>query len=136
MSDWTVLLSHTNYSSHLFRLLQVWKQKLLWEGFLKCCQRLLPASLGVLIQLPAAQLKDALQICPELRVPLQDYAKSVNESGIGSISQQVFETLVNTAPGTRSPVPDESKPGTEDESPKKEPGRSGNLDEPAPPGME
>ncbi|CAG2183601.1 unnamed protein product, partial [Oppiella nova] len=38
-------------------LKQVWKQKRVWEGFIKCCQRTKPQSFQVLLQLPAPQLK-------------------------------------------------------------------------------
>merc|ERR1719195_295027 len=34
---------------------QVWKQKMLWEGFIKCCERTKPQSFRVLLQLPPAQ---------------------------------------------------------------------------------
>jgi symplekin len=69
----TVIQSHTHYprlsgfiTNLLHRLIvkQVWKNKLIWDGFVKCCQRLQPQSMGVLIQLPSAQLQDALKICP------------------------------------------------------------------------
>ena len=31
---------------------QVWKQKMLWEGFIKCCERTKPQSFRVLLQVP------------------------------------------------------------------------------------
>lgn len=73
-------------------LKQVWKQKVVWEGFLKCSQRLLPQSLPVLIQLPPQQLQDALKFCPELREPLLEHAKSIDELG-GLSKQQVIDIL-------------------------------------------
>lgn len=79
---------------HKLILKQVWKQKLIWDGFLKCCQKLQPQSMGVLIQLPVQQLADALTIAPELRVPLLEYAKEIREQHLGHISQQVMELLV------------------------------------------
>nr|CAD7410338.1 unnamed protein product [Timema cristinae] len=51
-------------------LKQVWKQKKVWEGFIKCCQRTKPQSFQVLLQLPPAQLQDVFQNCPDLQQPL------------------------------------------------------------------
>lgn len=73
-------------------LKQVWKQKVVWDGFLKCCQRLVPQSLPVLIQLPPHQLQDALTQCPDLRTPLLDHVKTITE--IGAVSQQVLDVLM------------------------------------------
>lgn len=73
-------------------LKQVWKQKVVWEGFLKCSQRLLPQSLPVLIQLPPQQLQDALKLCPDLREPLLEHAKSIDEL-CGLPKQQVIDIL-------------------------------------------
>ncbi|XP_055855155.1 symplekin [Episyrphus balteatus] len=78
-------------------LKQVWKQKLIWEGFLKCCQRLKPQSSSVLIQLPLPQLQDALNQCPDLRAPLLEYAESVEENQAGIISQQTMDILTGNA---------------------------------------
>lgn len=58
---------------------QVWKQKVVWEGFLKCCQKLCPGSLPVLLLLPPTQLQDALKTCPELRQPLIEHANDAIE---------------------------------------------------------
>lgn len=55
---------------------QVWKQKKVWEGFIKCCQRTKPQSFQVLLQLPAPQLKNAFENCPDLREPLLAHVKS------------------------------------------------------------
>ncbi|XP_063705465.1 symplekin [Culicoides brevitarsis] len=73
---------------------QIWKQqKVVWDGFIKCCQRLVPASLGVMIQLPAPQLDEALKLCPELRAPLLEYAKSITENQIGNVSEPIMNIL-------------------------------------------
>lgn len=94
------LVSHQRLSGFVTNLLhrlivkQVWKQKLIWDGFLKCCQKLQPQSMGVLIQLPAAQLEDALKVSPELRLPLLEYAREITENNLGHVSQQVMELLV------------------------------------------
>lgn len=97
----TVIQSLTLYprlgvfvASLLHRLIgkQVWKQKVVWEGFLKCSQRLLPQSLPVLIQLPPQQLQDAIKLCPDLREPLLEHAKGIDELS-GVPKQQVMDVL-------------------------------------------
>ncbi|XP_053692302.1 symplekin-like [Sabethes cyaneus] len=77
---------------------QVWKQKIVWDGFLKCAQRLAPQSMGVLIQLPAAQLQDALNICPEFRVPMLEHAREIMEHQIGHVSQDRMDVLIGISP--------------------------------------
>lgn len=74
-------------------LKQVWKQKVIWDGFLKCCQRLKPHSLSVLIQLPHPQLAESLKICPDLRAPLLEYAQQIQENQLGHISQQMMDII-------------------------------------------
>lgn len=73
---------------------QVWKQKVIWEGFLKCCQRLQPQSMVVLMKLPITTLQDALDMCPELKSPLLEYAKDINGTLSGHVSQQHMEILM------------------------------------------
>jgi symplekin len=77
-------------------LKQVWRHKVVWEGFIKCCQRLRPQSLGIMIQLPVPQLQDALGICPDLREPMLEYAKEIMEHQIGHVSQQVMDVLLGS----------------------------------------
>ncbi|XP_068153259.1 symplekin [Drosophila tropicalis] len=80
-------------------LKQVWRQKVIWEGFLKTIQRLKPQSLPVLLQLPPAQLADALQQCPDLRPALLEYADSMQDepmSGSG-ITQQIMDIISGKA---------------------------------------
>lgn len=52
--------------------------------------------MGVLIQLPIAQLEDALNVAPELRMPLLTYAREITEHNLGHVSQQVMELLVGS----------------------------------------
>lgn len=99
----TILQSHTLYprlsgfiSNLLQRLIpkQVWKEKVVWEGFLKCCQRLKPASFPVMLMLPPPQLKDALNTCPELRQPLVEHANEVIEKQNVPVSKMVMDVLL------------------------------------------
>ncbi len=56
-------------------LKQVWKSDAkLWEGVLRCAKQMVPRSFPVYLQLPAAQLKDALAQSPDLVAPLNAYA--------------------------------------------------------------
>lgn len=79
----TVLLSVANFPQLktfvvdiLLRLVhkQIWKDRKLWEGFIKCTSQTTPESFKVLLQLPAGQLEDLLARCPSLRAPLSEYA--------------------------------------------------------------
>lgn len=72
---------------------QVWKQKVLWEGFLKCCQRLRPASFPVMLTLPPLQLQDALNTHPELRQPLMEYAAEAKETQGIPVSKLTMDIL-------------------------------------------
>ncbi|XP_031626732.1 symplekin [Contarinia nasturtii] len=86
----------SNFVSNLLQRLipkQVWKQKVVWEGFLKCCQRLKPASFPVMLSLPPAQLKDALNTCPELRQPLLEHANEVIEKQTIPVSKMIMDVL-------------------------------------------
>lgn len=76
---------------------QVWKQKVLWEGFLKCCQRLRPASFPVMLTLPPQQLQDALNTHPELRKPLIEYANEAKETQGLPVSKLTMDILLGNS---------------------------------------
>lgn len=107
----TVIQSHTLYprlSGFIINLLhrlivkQVWRNKLIWDGFVKCCQRLQPASMGVLIQLPTPQLQDALNICPDLKAPLLEHAQEMNKHQSSHMTQQVLDLLLGHTSSSES----------------------------------
>lgn len=76
---------------------QVWKQKVVWDGFLKCCQRLRPASFPVMLTLPPQQLQDALNACPELRQPLVEHANdAMTNQGI-PVSKMIMDILLGNS---------------------------------------
>ncbi|XP_004519512.1 symplekin [Ceratitis capitata] len=86
----------TNFVLNLLQRLilkQVWRQKVIWEGFLKCCQRLKPQSLPVLLHLPQQQLVSALEQCPDLRQPLFEYAQSIQEEPMSGITPQLLDVI-------------------------------------------
>nr|XP_011466471.1 PREDICTED: uncharacterized protein LOC101312467 [Fragaria vesca subsp. vesca] len=53
---------------------QIWKYPKLWVGFLKCTFLTKPQSFGVLLQLPPAQLENALKKNAALKAPLVAHA--------------------------------------------------------------
>ncbi|KAK3019013.1 hypothetical protein RJ639_003621 [Escallonia herrerae] len=57
---------------------QIWKHPKLWVGFLKCALLTKPQSFGVLLQLPPAQLENALHRTPALKAPLIAHANQPN----------------------------------------------------------
>ena len=63
--------------------MQVWTQKKVWEGFVRCCQRTKPQSFQVLLQLPGPQLKSVFDICLELRDPLLAHVNKLTEAQVG-----------------------------------------------------
>ncbi|XP_053373588.1 symplekin-like isoform X2 [Mercenaria mercenaria] len=74
-------------------LKQVWKQKKVWEGFVRCCQRTKPQSFQVLLQLPAEQLKDVFQICPDLQEPLLSHVNKLTDTQRSHLSPAIVQVL-------------------------------------------
>ncbi|KAL1458644.1 hypothetical protein WDU94_008778 [Cyamophila willieti] len=72
---------------------EVWEQKTVWEGFIKCCQRTVPQSYQVILQLPPLQLSDLFGKCPELKSPLLDHVLSFTENQRTHIPQGVMDVL-------------------------------------------
>lgn len=99
-------------------LKQVWKQKKVWEGFIKCCQRTKPQSFQVLLQLPPTQLKNVFDVSPELKEPLRQHVTSFTEHQRAHLPQAITD-LLTTATAEEEVIPpvvqkemlmDESKP--------------------------
>ncbi|KAL7169640.1 hypothetical protein ACSBR2_034642 [Camellia fascicularis] len=57
---------------------QIWKYPKLWVGFLKCALLTKPQSFSVLLQLPPAQLENALNRTAALKAPLIAHASQPN----------------------------------------------------------
>merc|ERR1712107_357883 len=74
---------------------QVWKQKMLWEGFIKCCERTKPQSFRVLLQVPPTQLRLLLDSAVELREPLLEHVQGFTEAQRLHVPSQVMEVLYN-----------------------------------------
>ncbi|GFO34652.1 symplekin [Plakobranchus ocellatus] len=72
---------------------KVWKQKRVWEGFIRCCQRAKPQSFQVLLQLPASQLRDVFEVCPDLREPLYAHVQTFTENQKAHINKALISVL-------------------------------------------
>merc|ERR1719394_634686 len=79
---------------------QVWKQKMLWEGFIKCCERTKPQSFRVLLQLPPAQLRMLLDAAPDMREPLLEHVQGFTESQRQHVPASIMQVLYNVNPET------------------------------------
>ncbi|KFM76189.1 Symplekin, partial [Stegodyphus mimosarum] len=130
----TVIQSLANYphllgfvTNILQRLIvkQVWKQKRIWEGFIKCCQRTKPQSFQVLLQLPPPQLEEVLQSCPDLRDPLCQHVETFTEHQKAHIPQAIMDVIAVFKPNT-----DKSEPDTHSQD------LGDRLSEPLPPGQD
>ena len=53
---------------------RIWEAPRLWTGFLKCIRVSVPDSLPVVLELPKAQILDALKHHADLKEPLVSYA--------------------------------------------------------------
>ena len=70
---------------------QVWKQPKVWDGFIKCCERTVPQSHAVMLQLPPAQLSALLEASPTLREPLLQHVQNFTESQRAHVGKAVVE---------------------------------------------
>lgn len=142
------LSSYPRLSGFVMNILQrliskkVWNQKVVWEGFVKCCQRTRPQSFAVLMQLPPPQLLEALTICPELKEPLRDHLMTFTEAQRAHIPAAVQEIILSyTAPPAVPPPgiimqPDVMVVESVIPIPVPVPAPTALQSEPLPPGME
>jgi symplekin len=80
-------------------LKQVWKTDAkLWQGVLRCAKQLVPRSFPVYLQLPAAQLTEALEQSPDLATPLKAYAST--PAVRPTVPGATLELLAAAAPDT------------------------------------
>ncbi|XP_017489766.1 PREDICTED: symplekin-like, partial [Rhagoletis zephyria] len=79
---------------------QVWSQKAVWDGFVKCCQQTMPKSFPVLLQLPPAHLRTVFEDCPPIRPAMRAYVQALNEQQLAHIPGSVYE-LIMAPPPTR-----------------------------------
>ncbi|XP_011496365.1 PREDICTED: symplekin [Ceratosolen solmsi marchali] len=79
-------------------LKQVWKQPKVWEGFVKCCERTQPQSFAVILQLPPAQLIEALKMAPNIRGPLVSHVESFADNQKAHIPQSIMDVIKGKPP--------------------------------------
>ena len=83
-------------------LKQVWKTDAkLWEGVLRCAKQMVPRSFSVYLQLPAAQLKEALAQSLDLVAPLSAYAATP------TVRSSVPGATLNVLAEAAAPLPTE-----------------------------
>ena len=68
---------------------QVWRMPQLWQGVIKCLHQAMPESFPVLLQLPRAQLLDALEQQPDFHERLVTYAAT----NLDTVPQEALEVL-------------------------------------------
>ncbi|KAG5327185.1 SYMPK protein, partial [Pseudoatta argentina] len=116
-------------------LKQVWKQPKVWEGFVKCCERTQPQSFAVILQLPPAQLAEALRMASNLRAPLLAHVEAFAENQKAHIPQSIMDVIQGKVPcdmldefdiAPRGDYSNDQKPDTMEI----------DLSEPAPPGLD
>ncbi|XP_018355047.1 PREDICTED: symplekin [Trachymyrmex septentrionalis] len=116
-------------------LKQVWKQPKVWEGFVKCCERTQPQSFAVILQLPPAQLAEALRMASNLRAPLLTHVEAFAENQKAHIPQSIMDVIQGKVPcdmldefdiAPRGDYSNDQKPDTMEI----------DLSEPAPPGLD
>ncbi len=52
---------------------KVWETKVLWDGFIKCCEKTAPQSYAVILDLPPEELTKFLTDAKQLREPLREH---------------------------------------------------------------
>ncbi|XP_046643772.1 symplekin-like [Daphnia pulicaria] len=72
---------------------QVWKQKKVWEGFIKCCQRTKPQSFAVILQLPPQFLQELLNTSPDLKTPLLEHVMAFTDNQRMHIPKLTMDVL-------------------------------------------
>ncbi|RAL39263.1 hypothetical protein DM860_002796 [Cuscuta australis] len=92
---------------------QIWKYPKLWVGFVKCAQLTKPQSFGVLLQLPAAQLENALNKVGALRGSLVAHASQPHIKASLPRSVQVVLGIASDSQGSSQAQPPPQQPPTD-----------------------
>ncbi|XP_046813403.1 symplekin [Vespa crabro] len=116
-------------------LKQVWKQPKVWEGFVKCCERTKPQSFAVILQLPPAQLAEALKMAPNLRSPLLAHVEAFAENQKAHIPQSIMDVIQGKSLCDMHDEFDIAPPGDYPSEQKTDTTET-DLSEPAPPGLD
>ncbi|CAB3227848.1 unnamed protein product [Arctia plantaginis] len=109
----TVLQAHTLYPNlgplvlDILTLLvkkEVWNHKVAWEGWQKCCERLIPRSAPLLASLPPRALS-ACTAVPRLRTALAQHVAALAPPARAALSPHVLHVAQSTDEQFPSPVP-------------------------------
>lgn len=93
---------------------QVWKQKTLWNGFIMCCERTVPQSYAVMLQLPPSQVNELLNTSTEMRENLLEHVQAFTEGQRAHVSSAIMDVLYNVKKDEEignDHVPSSSEPG-------------------------
>nr|GLL24340.1 uncharacterized protein LOC109159142 isoform X2 [Ipomoea trifida] len=91
---------------------QIWKYPKLWVGFVKCAQLTKPQSFSVLLQLPPAQLENALNKVSALKAPLVAHASQPHIKS--SLPRSVLVVLGIASDSQSSSQAQPTQPPTDD----------------------
>ncbi|TPX72985.1 hypothetical protein SpCBS45565_g00144 [Spizellomyces sp. 'palustris'] len=93
---------------------KVWSAPKLWEGFIRCCLIIFPASMQVLQSLPRPHVADALKRSPKLKSALQAHIAQLEPEQKARREIQIFVSLVESgAPAEMEQVGTEHEPKQE-----------------------
>ncbi|KOB71903.1 Symplekin [Operophtera brumata] len=123
---------------------EVWLNKVAWEGWIKCCERLLPASTFLLLSLPGEPLQGCVSL-PRLHAALAHHPEPQYSAPPAPVPMPAVNQLAPVQLPGMNPVAPVQLPGMNPVAPVQLPGMnpvaptslSGmNPLEPLPPGME
>ena len=72
---------------------QIWKQKIVWEGFLKCCERTVPHCVPVLLHLPTDQLSEIFEQSHSLKTAVKQYVNGLSDEQLTNIANPVLDLV-------------------------------------------
>ena len=67
----------------------------MWKGFIMSCEKTMPQSYAVMLQLPPPQLAQFLEEAPQIREPLLLHVQNFNESQRAHVSARTMKVLYN-----------------------------------------
>ncbi|XP_023330368.1 symplekin [Eurytemora carolleeae] len=77
---------------------KVWKQRTLWDGFIRCCQKTKPQSYTIMLQLPPRQLSQLLKEAEDLRDPLLVHVQNFTDAQRQHVPATIMAVLYNSEP--------------------------------------
>lgn len=130
----TVLQAHTLYPNlgplvlNILTLLigkDVWNNKVAWEGWVKCCERLVPRSTSLMLSLPPRALAMCAMV-PRLKQAIEQHVQSLTPQQRAGLTPQLLQLSQPPIEQFPLPVP----------QPVPQPVPPPNPMEPLPPGMD